>query len=131
MYSTTRNGEKVKHSTGACGGLFPLAPTNKLDEEELTEIGYWRKNYKLQDFLFDEIIDCEGEDPNLTKFLLNEDQIKRLVKFAKGEKRYIEETGDDDDGWYDVGQWEYTIKTFNKALRLNRQGNDIYYECWY
>ncbi len=36
-----------KSSRGACGGLFPIAPTDK----GTTEIGYWRKAYAVSDYL--------------------------------------------------------------------------------
>ena len=132
MYLFSTNTNKRKMAQGACGGLFPLAPTSTTDDGvELSEIGYWRKNYKLQEFLFNDIIDTEGEDNNLVKFLLTESDCKRIVEFAKDEKSYIEETGDDDNGWYDIKNWEYTAKVFRKAIRHIKEGNEIYYECWY
>ena len=41
------NSVKHKPSTGACGGLFPLAPS----DNGTTEIGYWRKAYDVSDYL--------------------------------------------------------------------------------
>ena len=133
MYLFSSNTNKRKLARGACGGMFPLGPSSTTDNGvELSEIGYWRKNYKLQEFLFDEVISLgEDEDDNLVKFPLTKDDCQKVIEFAKSEKRYIEETGDDDNGWYDVGDWEYTAKTFRNAIKQIQQGHDIYYECWY
>lgn len=129
QYLRTNAKKGNQHATGACGGLFPLAP--KMSEGQ-REIGYWRKNYKLNDYLLDELgLGDEYEDVNCEDLPMNEDQIESAINFAKGEKEILEEGGDSDDGWYGVSDWEYTIETFTNALKLKRQGYDIIYSIWY
>ena len=130
MYLYTSNQAKKKQSTGACGGLFPLAPANEHEGVELQEMGYWRKNYKLNEYIVNDVVVCD-EEPNLIKFPLSVDDLENIRQFAKSEKLYLEEGGDDENGWYTIEEWEYTIKTFNKAIRQAKQGFNIYYECWY
>ena len=129
QYLRTNAKKGNEYATGACGGLFPIAP--KMSEEQ-QEIGYWRKNYKLNNYLLNELgLGDEYEDVNCVDLPMTEDQIKMAIDFAKIEKEILEEGGDSDDGRYNVSVWEYTMKTFKEALKLKQQGYDIIYSIWY
>lgn len=127
MYLKTNARTGNKYATGACGGLFPLAPA--MDKEE-TEIGYWRKNYKLDDYILN-LLNTEDVDPNCVDFEVSEEDCQSIIDFAKEEQAILEEGGDDENGWYCVDDWKYTVKTFKKALRLIQQGFTVKYMCWY
>ena len=100
QYLRTNAKKGNEYATGACGGLFPFAP--KMSEEQ-REIGYWRKNYKLNDYLLDELgLGNEYEDVNCEDLPMDEDEIKKAINFAKDEKEF----GDDEDGWYSKEGWE-------------------------
>lgn len=129
QYLRTNARKGNEYATGACGGLFPLAP--KMSEGQ-REIGYWRKNYKLNDYLLNELgLGDEYEDVNCEDLPMSENQIEMAIGFAKIEKEMLEEDKTLDDGWYNVSDWEYTIKTFKEALKLKQQGYDIIYSIWY
>lgn len=129
QYLRTNAPTGQEHATGACGGLFPLAP--KMGEDQ-REIGYWRKNYRLNEYLLEELgLGNDYEDVNCEDLPMTEDQIEDVISYAKGRKELLEEGYDCDDGWYDISDWEYTMKTFKKALKLKQQGYDIIYSIWY
>jgi len=129
MYLKTNAPVGQEHSTGACGGLFPFAP--KMAKEQ-REIGYWRKNYKLNEFLLCDLgLADDEEDDNCVDLPMSEEEIEATINFAKEEKQILEEGGDGNDGWYEVSDWDYTIKTFKEALRLRKEGYDVFYHIWY
>ena len=125
MYLLAKTDKKVgkKETTGACGGLFPLTIKT---EEKTQEIGYWRKNYKLDEELTNMLF--EGcEDDNCVPKEMSAEQIEDVIAFAKDEI----ELKDYENGWYNDDDWKYTIKVFQKALKLLKQGVTILYEKWY
>ncbi len=111
-----------EHTTGACGGLFPFT----IDSEGTTEIGYWRKNYRLADEITHMLFE-PGEETNCVLKELTEDDIKDLISFAQDELDFK----DYEDGWYSDYEWEKTIKIFQQALAYAKEGVKIYYKEWY
>ena len=105
-------GQKDSGLRGACGGLFPLAP--KSDNEE---IGYWRKNYDLSDFLWKQL--DITEDMNCESIEMSEQDLLDVINFCEGKLKKNQE-------------WQYTLDVFNKALNLMRNEDaTIYYLEWY
>ena len=99
--------QKESGLRGACNGLFPFAP-----KSENEEIGYWRKNYTLSDFLWDKL--GITDDDNCVEFEMSEQDLLDTIKFCQ------------DKGWGE------SVDIFNNALKLMReQGAIIYYREWY
>lgn len=114
---------KKTGTTGACGGLFPMTIAT---ENNTMEIGYWRKNYRLDEKLTNMLFDNCEED-NCVKKEMCKGQILEIIDYAKWQ---LEEK-DYEDGWYCDDDWKYTIKTFKDALTRINRGEQIYYEKWY
>ena len=127
-------GAETNNLTGACGGLFPLAPTS-----DKTEIGYWRKFYKLEEL----IMECKNmsrekyEQKNCKDIPLSEKDCKFIKSYAE-EEMYeledwwhgdIEKLLDSDDGW-DYGNWNKTVQIMKKAIELISNGAKVYYKYW-
>lgn len=106
--------KKQKNSglRGACSGLFPIAP-----KSDCEEIGYWRKNYELSDFLWEQL-DITN-DMNCESIEMSEQDLLDVINFCEGELKKNPE-------------WQYTLNVFNKALNLMRSEDaTIYYLEWY
>ena len=124
MYLLSKGkGFKKSGTTGACGGLFPMTIAT---DDNTIEIGYWRKNYKLDEYLTDMLFGC-GEEDNCVKKLMDAEQIQKVINFAKDELEFK----DYEDGWYDDDEWKRTITIFKDALKRFNRGEHIYYEKWY
>lgn len=96
---------------GACDGLFPIAP--KSDYEE---IGYWRKNYELSEFLWEQL--NITEDMNCERIEMSEQDLLDVINFCEGKLTDSE--------------WLNTLDIFDKALNLMRNEDaTIYYLEWY
>lgn len=111
-----------KSLTGACGGLFPVAP----EDGGTTEIGYWRKAYAVSDYLRDTlcvegIFNCENKE-------ISYDEVVEIINDAT---EIIEEESYDD--MYEKEDWLKVIKSFTKAKEiLDKDENaTIYYMEWY
>jgi hypothetical protein len=97
---------------GACDGLFPIAP--KSDYEE---IGYWRKNYELSEFLWEQL--NITEDMNCERIEMSEQDLLDVINFCEGKLK-------------ENPEWLNTIDIFDKALNLMRNEDaTIYYLEWY
>lgn len=111
-----------KGATGACGGLFPLAPKS----DGMEEIGYWRKHYTLMDFICN-LLNVEYGEINCEKLEMTLQQIEKVIsecKFREEEDYY------EDD--YDKSWWEATLPIFEKAKSaIEDEDAHIYFECWY
>ena len=106
--------------TGACGGLIPLAP--KSDNEE---IGYWRKNYSLSEFLWEELGITDND--NCVPFEMSEPQIKDAIEFCENCIRK-----NPCPNWIDKREWEQSLGVFKNALELvQKEQAQIFYREWY
>ena len=126
--------KETNNLTGACGGLFPMAP-----KSDKTEVGYWRKHYAL-DRLVKEIKDFsddEWDTMNCKDVMLTEKNCRSILSYAQEEMQEmeswyddnIEELMDSNDGW-DYSKWSKTVEIMEKALRLIELGGKIYYKYW-
>ena len=111
--------------TGACGGLFGLAP--KREDGEI-EAGYWRKAYSFDDYMWNEVIETEDEDTNLTRYELSKDQVKMVLETAKAlvaEGDFIDDDEEED--------WKHTVEVFEPVLTLMEldPGAKVYYMIWF
>lgn len=111
--------------TGACGGLFPLAP--KREDGEI-EAGYWRKAYSFDDYMWEEVIKPEKEDVNLERYELSKDQVKKVLETAKAmvaESEFVDDWEEDD--------WRHTVEVFEPVLTLMDLDPDakVYYMIWH
>ena len=121
--------------TGACGGLFPMAP-----KSDKTEIGYWRKFYKLDELIMElKGFDYdEWEEMNCEDVRLYKKDCQHFLDYAKEEVAEIEDwydgdldkIYDSDDGW-DYQHWKDTEEFFQEALNLiTEEHATIYYKYW-
>ena len=126
---------EANNLTGACGGLIPLAPTSKG-----TEIGYWRKFYKLDDVIRDMkgFSDEQWERKNFKEIPLSKKECEQILSYAQEEKYELEEWWhndldrlmESDDGW-DYSDWSKTEQIMKKALELiGEKKAKIYYKYW-
>lgn len=123
MYLYKKSHKSVdKGSTGACGGMFPLAPKS----EGMEEIGYWRKAYKVCDFIFDRL-GKNYDECNLEKLYMSEEDVEAVLKEAKfrEEENYYEDDWEEED-------WKNTKTIMEKALEaIHNEDALIFFEVWY
>ena len=116
------NSVKHKPSTGACGALFPLAPS----DNGTTEIGYWRKAYDVSDYLRQvlEIYD----DFNLEDKEISYNKVVEIIDYANEqfERNKFESE-------YERTDWQDVVTAFTKAKEIleNDPDAEIYYMEWY
>lgn len=117
--------------TGACDGMFPCAP----DVDDRTELGYWRKAYKVHNLIYwvlqdyQKIRDTEGPwaDVNCREVRMMPNEIDEILKVAqknaKGAKKNEGELQD----------WVNTIEVMTKAKQLLQEDPEakIYYYILY
>lgn len=116
------NSVKQKSATGACGGLFPVAPADK----GTTEIGYWRKAYSVSDYLR-QILEIDDEF-NLQDKEISYEQIIDIINHAKN---VIQEKLFEDE--YEKSDWQDVVTAFTKAKRILEKdaAAQIFYMEWY
>lgn len=113
---------KQKHATGACGGLFPIAPKDR----GTTEIGYWRKAYSVSSYLRN-VLDID-DDFNLDDKEISYEQVVDILTYAQtivAEKDF--------DNKYDEADWLDVVDYFSTAKEILENDPDaqIYYMEWY
>lgn len=128
--------------TGACGGLFGVAPADNGCEE----IGYWRKAYNVCDLIMGTIASARGaEEDNCVDFLITEEEVDIILKAAektveaiktyykKNHKTNEDGAYDEYEDSYELGKWEDTVDFFTRAKDIYEEHPDakIYYEQWY
>jgi len=106
---------QAKTLTGACGGLFPIAPK----ANGYREMGYWRKAYDLQDEIMGIVRQNLGvenlDEDNCVDFKLTKENLEDLVRWSM----------DNDDS--------YSGDIFKKTLKLIKtdpKAEIVYYQ-WY
>lgn len=111
-----------KSATGACGGLFPLAPK----DNGTTEIGYWRKAYAVSDYLRNEL-DIDGTF-NLEDKEISYEQVVDILTYAQN---VISEKDFEDE--YEEADWLDVVDAFTTAKEILENDPDaqIYYMEWY
>ena len=124
-------------ATGACSGLFSLAPK----DSGMVEIGYWRKAYDQNELIMQNI--SAGHDyGNCENSLLKKEEVEKILKEAKNilaTHKFDEEDGTDiSDGydgiytWLSRKKWEDTIEFFTEAKKILEEDPEaeIYYCTW-
>ena len=115
-----RKNQKSSGLTGACDGLIPLAP-----KTENEEIGYWRKNYSLSSFLWEELGITDND--NCVLFEMNEAQLQDAIDFCRN--CMLNNPCPD---WIDKSEWVESFNIFTNALELKKQEQaQIFYREWY
>lgn len=111
-----------KSATGACVGLFPLAPK----DNGTTEIGYWRKAYAVSDYLRNEL-DIDGTF-NLEDKEISYEQVLDILTYAQN---VISEKDFSDA--YEESDWLDVVDAFTTAKEILENDPDaqIYYMEWY
>ena len=121
-------------ATGACGGLFTMAP----EDNGMVEIGYWRKAYDQQ-ALFTEVISSfdSGHD-NCVHFKVEKNEIEEIIETAKAilaEVEFDEDGSDPTSEYYTAfsqDKWIDTVEYFTEALKILEEDPEaeIYYCQW-
>lgn len=153
--------DKKTTLTGACGGLFSIAP----DDNGCEEIGYWRKAYDQRDIILDNIAsygDREDGEDNCVDFYISPEEVDKILAEAKAmvskiekdyamlpqeEKFFIDEDGKKYENsiedyselcsstgtFCSYTKWKDTVEFFTKARKiyLNEPEAEIYFEQWY
>jgi len=129
-----KDARETNNLTGACGGLFPLAP-----KSDKTEIGYWRKFYKLDEIIRDqkEISEDEWDKLNCEDIPLTLEDCTWLKDYASEEILALREWWNDEepdqnnDDYWDYQEWSATLDIFEKAIKLIKdEGAQVYYKYW-
>jgi len=125
------NVREYKGSTGACSGLFPIAP----DDKGMVEIGYWRKAYDQRKLIYD-YMGTENADGH---YLITKENVDNILKEAKEilkTHRFDEDgydlTEDYDNTFNSKNKWKDTIKFFKEAKKIYKEdpNAEIYYLEW-
>ena len=115
------NGKKADGVLGCMNGMFPLGI--KTDKEQ---IGYWRKAYKVNDTIIEEL-NVNFEDINCEDLELSLENCQNILVSIKGDleiKNYCNEWEKDD--------LEQSIQIFENAINLIETENcKIFYKVWY
>lgn len=120
LYKKVKEHRGETHSTGACGGLFPLAPAT----DGMIEIGYWRKAYKVNEAIMDMVF-TGGED-NCVKFPMSKQACMKIMQQARAGQK--DDTLEDDER----EDWKQTEQIMKTALHaIQTEDAEIFYEIWY
>lgn len=126
---------EYKGATGACSGLFGIAPA----DNGMVEIGYWRKAYDqdklISDTMSSPFVECGNR-------LITREEVDEILKEAK----HILKTHKFDDEGYDISEnydgweatwqskrkWKDTVKFFTEAKKILKEDPEaeIYYCTW-
>ena len=87
-----------------------------VDEVNGDEIGYWRKDWELHNYIIDNFWD-DKENDNVVDIPLTKENVEQIIKWCSS----------GDNSMYN----EYTEETFKEALNAIKQGDVIYYHPWY
>lgn len=112
-----------KRSRGACGGLFPVGPA----DNGTTEIGYWRKAYRVSDYLR-ETLKIKGAF-NLKDKKVSYKQVCSIIDYSKA----MLEEDDNSLDEYEKEDWKDTVSAFTKAKEILDADKEakIFYMEWY
>lgn len=123
------NMREYKGSTGACSGLFPIAP----DDYGMVEIGYWRKAYDQQELIKEVISHTIISD----HYLITKEEVDTIIERATEiiNTHKFDEDGYDLDGgdtFNSKSKWEDTIAFFKEAKKIYEEdpNSEIYYLEW-
>lgn len=127
---------KYKGATGACNGIFGVAP----DDEGMVEIGYWRKAYDQHELIVSNIEAAHHTEPCENIPITREEVLDILEQSEKILKTHkFNKDGDDITkncelfGTYMCKQkWEDTVEFFTEAKNILEEDSEaeIYYCSW-
>ena len=86
------------------------------DEVSVDEIGYWRKDWELHDYIISNFWE-DKENDNVVNIPLTKENVEQIIKWCSS----------GDNSMYN----DYTEETFKEALNAIKQGDVIYYHPWY
>lgn len=78
LFKRSHMADASRGATGACGGLFPFAPSTGGKEE----IGYWRKAYKVCDFIL-ELLNKNYDEVNCKDLRVKKAFCQQILNEAK------------------------------------------------
>lgn len=123
------NMREYKGSTGACNGIFPIAP----NDYGMVEIGYWRKAYDQQELIKEVINHTIIND----HYLITKEEVDTIIERATeiiNTHKFDEDGYDLDDGdtFNSKSKWEDTIAFFKEAKKIYEEdpNAEIYYLEW-
>lgn len=101
------------------------------EDEEPTEIGYWRKNHYLQIYMAERYTEKGGQSIifNCNRVVLDEDDLDDL-------EAYLQETdyAESDVGWTisgDDANLDYDLGIIKTARTEIAKGHTVYYDSWW
>ena len=122
LFKRSQRADASKGATGACGGLFPFAPSTKGKEE----IGYWRKAYQVCDYILG-LLGKSDVDVNCKDLRVKKAFCEQILK----EAIHRVEQNEFKDEW-DKSDWEDTVDIFQRALTaIDQEQAQIYFHIWY
>lgn len=129
------NKREYKGATGACSGLFAIAP----EDNGMVEIGYWRKAYDQLEL----IQECtRGSYDESGHLLITKDEVDTILDRSKEilathvfseDDGYDITPGYDDWGtWNSKNKWEDTVQFFEEAKKIYKEdpNAEIYFLEW-
>ena len=134
------NKREYQGATGACSGLFGIAP----EDNGMVEIGYWRKAYDQND-LISTTVSAQEDETGHVRILKDEiDEIIEKATQILSTHEFDEEDGYDLTTSEDYGgfrtfstfdskrKWEDTINFFKEAKKILEEDSnaEIYYCIW-
>lgn len=123
LFKKSKLADTSKGATGACGGLFPIAPATY---GKMEEIGYWRKAYSVCDYIL-MLLDTPYLDVNCKNLRVKKAYCEEILQKAK---RKLEEEDFQDD--WEKENWKDTITIFKRALEaIEKEKAQIYFHIWY
>ena len=87
-----------------------------VDKVSADEIGYWRKDWELHNYIIDNFWEDKEHD-NVVNIPLTKENVEQVIKWCSS----------GDNSIYN----DYTEETFKEALNAIKQGDVIYYHPWY
>lgn len=124
---------EYKGPTGACSGIFPIAP----EDHGMVEIGYWRKAYD-QDILISMTASGHYDDNDDLRILPEEvdaiiDKVTNILATHRFDEDGYDLDNDDNPTWQSKRKWEDTLEFFKEAKKILEEDSEaeIYYHIWY
>lgn len=121
LFKRSQRADASRGATGACGGLFPFAPSTKGKEE----IGYWRKAYSVCEYILN-LLDKNYDEVDCKDLRVKKAFCEQILNEAK-ERLKMDYLDEDDE--YD---WKKTVDIFTRALEaIDKEQAQIYFHIWY
>lgn len=148
LMAKTKETQYLTEATGACSGLFPMAP----NIEGCQQIWYWRKAYDQDDYITEVLASFAAlpieVDYNCKPLKVTEEEATKIIAHAKHvlATHIFDEEGYDVTGcrnncgwmasgttWESNRKWEEVIQAFTIAKEIYEKDPDaeVYYFVWY